>query len=61
VWEVVYVMIPTSSEEHADVAQQRAEQLGPAACVAGLWPRMSIFNLGEPDDYRVPDAAAARG
>jgi hypothetical protein len=37
-----------------------AEQLGPAARVAGLWPRMSIFNLGQPDDYRVPDGALLR-
>ena len=34
--------------------------LGPAARAAGLWPRMSIFNLGEPDDYRVPDGGLLR-
>jgi Uma2 family endonuclease len=28
---------------------------------AGLVPMMSIFNLGEPDDYRVPDGGLHRG
>jgi Uma2 family endonuclease len=60
VWEGVYVMNPAPSEGHADVAQQLAEMLGPTARGAGLWPRMSIFNLGEPDDYRVPDGALLR-
>ena len=60
VWEGVYVMNPAPSEGHADVAQQLAELLGPAARAAGLWPRMSIFNLGEPDDYRVPDGGLLR-
>jgi Uma2 family endonuclease len=60
VWEGVYVMNPAPSEGHADVAQQLAELLGPAARAAGLWPRMSIFNLGEPEDYRVPDGGLLR-
>ncbi|MBV9337298.1 MAG: Uma2 family endonuclease [Solirubrobacterales bacterium] len=60
VWEGVYVMNPAPSEGHADVAQQLAELLGPAARAAGLWPRMSIFNLGEVDDYRVPDGGLLR-
>ena len=60
VWEGVYVMNPAPSEGHADVAQQLAELLGPAARAAGLWPRMSIFNLGEADDYRVPDGGLLR-
>jgi Uma2 family endonuclease len=59
-WEGVYVMNPAPSEGHADVAQQLAELLGPAARAADLWPRMSIFNLGEPDDYRVPDGGLLR-
>ena len=59
VWEGVYVMNPAPSEGHADVAQQLAELLGPAARAAGLWPRMSIFNLGEADDYRVPGRRVA--
>ena len=60
VWEGVYVMNPAPAEGHADIAQQLAELLGPAARAAGLWPRMSIFNLGEPDDYRIPDGGLLR-
>jgi Uma2 family endonuclease len=60
VWEGVYVMNPTPAEGHADIAQQLAVLLDGPARKAGLWPRMSIFNLGEPDDYRVPDGGLLR-
>ena len=55
VWEGVYHMNPAPSQRHAYMVQQIAELLGPPARAAGLVPMMSIFNLGEPDDYRVPD------
>ena len=54
------MMNPAPSEGHPDVAQQLAELLGPPARAAGPSPRMSIFNLGEPDDYRVPDGGLLR-
>ncbi|MDQ6775961.1 MAG: Uma2 family endonuclease [Actinomycetota bacterium] len=55
VWEGVYHMNPAPHRRHARIAQQLAELLGPPARDAGLVPMMSIFNLGDPDDYRVPD------
>jgi Uma2 family endonuclease len=55
VWEGVYHVNPAPHRRHAQIAQQLAELLGPRARDAGLVPMMSIFNLGEPDDYRVPD------
>ena len=57
VWEGVYHMNPAPHRSHAYIVQQVAEMLGPPAREAGLVPMMSIFNLGEPDDYRVPDGA----
>ena len=53
-------MVPAPSGEHADVAQQLAEILGPLARAAGLSPAMSEFNLGGPDDFRVPDRGLQR-
>ena len=55
IWEGVYHMNPAPHRRHAHVAQQLAELLGPPAREVGLLPMMSIFNLGEPDNYRVPD------
>jgi len=55
VWEGVYHVNPVPHARHAYIAQQLAELLGPPARGAGLLPMMGIFNLGEPDDYRVPD------
>lgn len=60
VWEGVYVMNPAPHSRHAHVAQQLAELLGEPARQAGLVPMISIFNLGEPDDYRVPDGGLFR-
>jgi Uma2 family endonuclease len=54
-WEGIYHMNPAPNRRHAYVVQQVAEMLGPLARAARLVPMMSIFNLGEPDDYRVPD------
>jgi Uma2 family endonuclease len=56
VWEGVLHMVPAPSFEHAQIAQQLAEILGPAARAAGLTAAMHEFNLGDSDhDYRVPD------
>jgi Uma2 family endonuclease len=60
VWEGVYHMNPAPHQRHAHVAQQLAELLGAPARKAGLVPMISIFNLGEPDDYRVPDGGLFR-
>jgi Putative restriction endonuclease len=60
VWDGVYVMNPAPAEGHADVSQQLAVLLDAPARSAGLWPRMSVFNLGEPDDYRIPDGGLLR-
>jgi Uma2 family endonuclease len=59
VWQGVYLMVPAPGEAHWLVAQQLAELLGPLARAAGLIPGAE-FNLGEPDDYRVPDAGLHR-
>ena len=55
VWEGVYHMNPALHSRHAAIQQQLAELLGPTAREAGLVPRLGIFNLGEQDNYRVPD------
>jgi Uma2 family endonuclease len=60
VWEGVYHMNPAPAEQHGDLAQQLAEILGPPARQAGLAPMISPFNLGEPDNYRVPDGGLRR-
>ena len=60
VWEGVYHMNPAPHRRHAHIAQQLAELLGPPARAARLVPMMSIFNLGEPNDYRVPDGGLFR-
>ncbi len=60
VWEGVYHMNPVPHSRHAHIAQQLAELLGPPARNAGLLAMISVFNLGEPDDYRVPDGGLFR-
>lgn len=54
VWEGVYHMTPGPSNAHAFVDEELAAVLRPYAQAAGLHGS-GIFNLGEPDDYRVPD------
>jgi Uma2 family endonuclease len=54
VWEGVLHMAPAPHGRHADVQGQLIEILGPPARARGL-RRVDAFNLGEPDDYRVPD------
>jgi Uma2 family endonuclease len=62
IWEGVYHMVPAPSGEHAEIAQQLAELLGPSARAAGLVAAIAEFNLGEDDhDFRVPDGGLHRG
>ena len=61
VWEGVLHMAPAAHERHADLQAQLLELLGPLARAAGL-KGLGEFNLGEPDDHRIPDAGlVARG
>ena len=60
VWEGVYVMNPAPAERHGDIVQQLAVLLDGPAREVGLVPMMSIFNLGQPDDYRIPDGGLHR-
>lgn len=60
VWEGVHHMNPAPHSRHSDIQQQLAVLLDQPARQAGLRPRLGIFNLGEPDDYRVPDGGILR-
>jgi Uma2 family endonuclease len=61
VWQGIRHMVPAPGYEHARIAQQLAELLGPAARAAGLEPAMHEFNLGESEhDFRVPDGGLHR-
>jgi hypothetical protein len=61
VWEGVLHMVPAPSVEHAQIAQQLAEILGPPARAAGLTAAIHEFNLGDSEhDYRVPDGGLLR-
>jgi Uma2 family endonuclease len=62
VWEGVLHMVPAPSGQHAYLAQQLAELLGPPARAAGLVAAIGEFNLGEDaHDFRVPDGGLHRG
>jgi Uma2 family endonuclease len=60
VWKGVLHMGPAPWHRHADIAQQLAEILGPLARTAGFQPTMHEFNIGEADDYRIPDGGLHR-
>jgi Uma2 family endonuclease len=61
VWEGVLHIMPSPSGEHAVIAQQLAEILGPVARAAGLEPTMYDFNLGDSkESFRVPDGGLHR-
>ena len=60
VWEGVYHMNPAPHRRHAHIAQQLAVRLDGPAREAGLQPMISIFNLGEANDFRVPDGGLFR-
>lgn len=62
IWNGVYHMAPAPHDAHADIQQQLAELLGPLARRAGLRPLIGgEFNIGEPEDFRVPDGGLLRG
>lgn len=54
VWEGVYHMTPGPNNAHGFVEDELTVALQPYARAAGLFSS-GQFNLGEPDDYRVPD------
>ncbi|MGE5762737.1 MAG: Uma2 family endonuclease [Mycobacterium leprae] len=54
VWDGVYHMAPAPSGEHAALQHTLSEMLGVIARRVGLTPS-GPFNLGDPNDYRVPD------
>jgi Uma2 family endonuclease len=54
VWEGVHHVVPTPHAWHGYLDNVLAELLGPHARQAGL-VGTGPFNLGDPDDYRVPD------
>ena len=60
VWAGVYHMNPVPHGRHAHTAHQLAELLAAPAHDAGLVPMIGIFNLGKPNDYRVPDGGLFR-
>lgn len=59
VWEGEYHMAPAPSGHHARVDDEMAAALRGPAQAAGLFGS-GPFNLGEPDDYRVPDRGLHR-
>ena len=54
IWEGEYHMTPGPAGPHAMLDHALALFLGPLAQAAGL-VGTSAFNLGQPNDYRVPD------
>lgn len=59
VWEGVHHVAPAPHRRHGDVDDQIAALLRPLARQVGLWPSGPL-NVGESDDYRVPDRAYLR-
>ena len=59
-WQGVYQVIPVPAAQHAAMAQQLAVVLDPLARADGRLAGVGVFNLGEPDDYRVPDGGLLR-
>ena len=59
VWEGDYHVVPAPHSWHGQVDSELAAALRPAAKAAGL-VITSQFNLGTPDDYRVPDGGYHR-
>lgn len=54
VWEGMYVVNPVPRLGHAKVASRLFQLLRPAALAAGLDIVLEV-NVGEPDDFRIPD------
>ena len=60
VWEGSYHVAPAAHPAHGYVDNELAALLAPVARSVGL-VGTGPFNLGEPDDYRVPDRGYHRG
>jgi hypothetical protein len=60
VWEGEYHMAPMAHPPHGYLDDELAVLLRPLALGAGL-VGTGAFNLGSPDDYRVPDRGLHRG
>ena len=60
VWEGDYHVVPAPHPWHAYVHNTLAALLDPPAHAAGL-VGTTQFNLGESDDYRIPDSGYHRG
>jgi Uma2 family endonuclease len=60
VWNGEYHLAPAPSYEHAHSGAKLARLLGDAADVHGYTVSIE-FNLGEPDNFRVPDFGVHRG
>jgi Uma2 family endonuclease len=60
VWEGRYVVAPDPDGRHGEVQLELGALLKPVARRRGL-RRTSTFNLGSPDDFRVPDAGLLPG
>lgn len=60
VWDGVYVMAPVAHSNHGVLKGQLVYALEPRARRAGLRSG-DCFNLGEKDNFRVPDAGYHRG
>lgn len=54
IWEGDYHMVPAPHGRHGRLDAQLLRALGPLGDAAGL-VATTIFNLGEPDDFRIPD------
>jgi Uma2 family endonuclease len=59
VWDGVLHMVPAPGDRHALIEWQLPRLLGPPADRAGLL-LSGQFNLGQADDYRVPDGGLHR-
>ena len=59
VWAGVLHVTPAAHGRHGELQMAVMELLGPPARAAGLTPTAEI-NLGEKDDFRVPDGALQR-
>jgi Uma2 family endonuclease len=59
IWNGVYHMNPAPHSRHGDLDFQLPQILGPVAAARGLFGK-GVFNLGVPDNYRVPDLGFTR-
>jgi Uma2 family endonuclease len=60
IWEGDYHVVPAPHPWHSHIDHQLTVLLNPFARTAGL-VGLSEFNLGEKDNFRVPDAGYVRG